>query len=131
MFKTILCAIEASDEGKEVLSHASQLSKLCDAQLLVVHVIPYALLPKDYQKELEEEAKPKIREIASEFDISEKCQFIKVGKPYQHICSLAEKKNADLIILGTHSQKGVQALLGSTANAVVNKATCNVSLVKV
>ena len=44
---------------------------------------------------------------------------------------MAEKKHADLIILGTHSKKGLQALIGSTANGVVNYAKCDVSLIKV
>jgi universal stress protein A len=57
--------------------------------------------------------------------------IIKFGKPYEQICMLAEKENADLIILGTHSKKGLNALIGSTANAVANYAKCDVSLIKV
>lgn len=56
---------------------------------------------------------------------------IKFGKPYEQICMLAEKKNADLIILGTHSKKGLHALIGSTANTVTNYAKCDVSLIKI
>ncbi|MBL4826438.1 MAG: universal stress protein [Spongiibacteraceae bacterium] len=44
---------------------------------------------------------------------------------------LAEKKKADLIIIGTHSKKGIHSLIGSTANGVVNHAKCDVSLVKI
>jgi len=130
MYKTILCAIEATKEGKEVLSKASELSKLCGAKLIVVHVIPYTILPKDYQKELKENATPKIEKISKLFNVSKKNQIIKVGKPYSHICALAEKKKADLIVLGTHSKKGVNILLGSTATGVSNYSKCDVSLVK-
>lgn len=130
MYKTILCAIETTKEGKEVLSKASQLATLCGSQLIVIHVIPYTLLPKDYQKELKEDAAPKIEKIASAFNIPKKNQLIRVGKPYDHICKAAEKSNADLIMLGTHSKKGLNALIGSTANGVSNYAQCDVSLVK-
>ena len=50
MYKTIICAIENSDEGEQVLSKAYQLAKLCNAKLFVTHIIPYTLLPNDYQK---------------------------------------------------------------------------------
>lgn len=131
MYKTIICAIEASQEGKAVLSTASQLAKLCNSKLIVIHVIPYTLLPKNYQKELTEQISPKIEKISAAFNIPKKNQIIKIGKPYSHICTLAEKKKADLIVIGTHSKKGIHALLGSTANGVINHASCNVSLVKI
>jgi len=63
MYKTIVCAIEATKEGKEVLSKASQLSKLCNGKLIVIHVVPYTLLPKNYQKALKEEFSPKIEKF--------------------------------------------------------------------
>jgi len=131
MYKTILCAIEATKEGREVLSKASQLSKLCNSKLIVIHVIPYTLLPKDYQKELKEDISPKIEKITDLFDIAKNNRIVKVGKPYSHICALAEKKKADLIVIGTHSKKGINSLIGSTANGVINHAKCDISLVKI
>ena len=131
MYKNIICAIEASDEGKIVLEKAHTLAKLCGAKLYVINVIPYTILPKDYQKTLQEEALPAVNEIATAFEIPPKKVFVKVGKPYEQVCTLAEKKEADLIVIGTHSKKGIQALIGSTANGVVNYAKCDVSLVKI
>lgn len=131
MYKTIICAIENSDEGELVLSKANQLAQLTQAKLIVTHVIPYTLLPNDYQKELKESALPAIEAKVATFGISIKNVKIKFGKAYEQICLLAEAKNADLIILGTHSKKGINALIGSTANAVANYAHCDVSLVKV
>ena len=131
MYKTIICAIEASDEGLEVLSKAYELSQICNAKLFVTHIIRYTLLPKDYQKELEETTLPLIESKASSLGIPKKNVTITFGKPYEQICKLAERKNADLIILGTHSKKGIHALLGSTANGVANYAKCDVSLIQI
>lgn len=131
MYNTIICAIEASGEGKEILAKAHELSKLHNAKLFITHVISYSLLPKDYQKELKENTLPEIESITSSLGISNKNVSVKFGKPYEEICKLAEKKNADLIILGTHSKKGLHALMGSTANAVANYAKCDVSLIKI
>ncbi|MBU2918950.1 universal stress protein [Psychrosphaera sp. F3M07] len=131
MYKTILCAIEDSEEGASVLAKAKEFAQVCNAKLLVTHIISYSLLPKDYQKELKENALPSIESKAAALDIPLKNVSVKFGKAYEQICLLAEKKNADLIILGTHSKKGIQALIGSTANGVANYAKCDVTLIKV
>lgn len=131
MYKTIICAIENSNEADDVLKKACELAALCDAKLFITHIIPYTILPNDYQKELKENTQPAIEAKASAFDIPLKNVAIKFGKPYEQICLLAGKKKADLIILGTHSKKGLHALIGSTANGVANYAKCDVSLVKV
>jgi len=131
MYQKILCAIEASDEGKKVLAKAFEISQLCGAELFVANIVPYTLLPKDYQKELKNKIIPKIEKIAKKYSLSKKHVTIKFGKPYEEICALASKKNADLIVLGTHSKKGVHALVGSTANAVSNHANCDVTLIKI
>ncbi len=131
MYKTIVCAIEATKEGKTLLKKAVKFSELYGAKLYVINVVPYQLLPKDYQKELKEKIIPKMTEITESFGITKKYSCVKFGKPYERICELAEKKSADLIILGTHSKKGLKALLGSTANGVANYAACDVSLIRI
>ncbi|WHI46632.1 universal stress protein [Microbulbifer sp. JMSA004] len=131
MYNTILCAIEASQEGRYVLSKAVELSKKFDSKLIVLNVLPYSFLPKDYQKELKESAIPKFEEITEDFGVSKRNRALKVGKPYEVICKEAEKRNVDLIVLGTHSKKGLSSLIGSTANSIVNYAHCDVTLVRI
>lgn len=131
MYKKVLCAVEASKESEQVLAKAVQLSTLLNSQLLLIHVMPYSLLPKDYQNELENNVSKKIEKMAEKYAIPKKNQIIKIGKPYEQICVQAEKKHADLIIIGTHSKKGIKSLIGSTANAVLNFAKCDVSLIKI
>lgn len=131
MYKKILCAIEISAEGKSVLAKAKEVADKYDAQLIVVSVLPHSLLPKDYQKELKEKAIPSFEKIAAEFDVPKKNRALKVGKPYEVICKLADQKKADLIILGTHSKKGLRSLLGSTANGVASSASCDVTLIRI
>lgn len=128
MYKTILCAIEASPEGKKVLAKASKLAEFYGSKLMVVNVLPYTLLPNDYQKKLKDETTPKVEKILESFDIPRKNCYIKVGKPYDVICKEARRRKADLIILGTHSKKGLRSAIGSTATGVANNATCDVTL---
>jgi len=131
MYKTIICAIEVGKEGKKVLSKAQAVATQFGGKLIVVNVLPYSLLPKDYQRELKEKAIPEFNQFLADFDVSKKNRVLKVGKPYEVICSVAEKRQADLIILGTHSKKGIHSLIGSTATSVANNAGCDVSLVKI
>lgn len=131
MYKTIICAIEATSEGKQVLAKAVEMAKFYESKLFVMHVLPYKVLPKDYQKELKDKIYPKIEELCAGFKIPKKQRLVKVGKPYELICNEAIKKKADLIMLGTHSKKGIQALIGSTANGVANYAHCDVTLVRI
>ncbi|WP_444917616.1 universal stress protein [Microbulbifer sp. JMSA003] len=131
MYNTILCAIEASQEGRLVLSKAVELAEKFDSKLVVLNVLPYSFLPKDYQKELKETAIPKFEEITDEFGVSKRNRALKVGKPYEIICKEADKRKADLIVLGTHSKKGLSSLIGSTANSIVNYAHCDVTLVRI
>ncbi len=131
MYKTILCAIEASPEGKKVLTKASQLAELYGSNLMVVSVLPYTLLPNDYQKKLKDEISPLIDEIIKPFGIPRKNRYVKVGKPYEVICKEAGRRKADLIVLGTHSKKGLHAAIGSTATAVANNARCDVTLFRI
>lgn len=130
MYKTIICAIEICEEGKTVLAKAQEVACKFEAKLVVVSVLPYGLLPRDYQKELKDKAIPEFNKIVSEFGIAKKNSVLKVGKPDDVICSVADKRQADLIILGTHSKKGLRALIGSTATGVATYASCDVNLIR-
>lgn len=131
MFEQILCAIEASDEGEAVLQRALELADKFGSKVTLINVIPYTFLPEDYQSKLEDEIAPKINAIAKKYGINKKNVAIKVGKPYKEICNKAEKIGADLIVLGTHSEKGITGMVGSTANGVSNFSECDVYLVNI
>lgn len=52
------------------------------------------------------------------------------GKPSRALREFALANNVDLIVIASHSKKGLHRLLGSTANAVVQKAECDVLAVR-
>ncbi len=55
---------------------------------------------------------------------------IENGKPAKVIRERAEKTNCDLIIIGSHGEKGLRAILGSTATGVLHDAPCDVLCVR-
>ena len=130
MYKKILCAVDVKSEDESTIEKAFSMAEQYNAKLFIVHVIEYTFLPKDYQKNLKEEVLPKIKELSERYGILKKNRFVKFGQSYAEICALEEKHNIDLIVIGSHGKHGIKALLGSTANAVLQQANCDVMLVK-
>ena len=54
-----------------------------------------------------------------------------LGHPATAITDLARKLDSDLLVIGSHGRHGLRALLGSTANAVLQSAPCDTLLVNV
>ncbi len=131
MYKKILCALDVSAESETILEKAASIAQLHNGQLSIAHVIEYAFLPKDYQKQLKEDIAPRFNKMGEQYGIPKKRRVIKFGQPYSVVCDLQKKLDADLIVVGTHGKHGLKALLGSTANGVLQKAECDVLLVKV
>jgi nucleotide-binding universal stress UspA family protein len=60
-----------------------------------------------------------------------KNDHVRAGQPYEQICDLAREIDADLIVIGTRGQAGLQRiLLGSTAERVVRFGSCPVLVVR-
>jgi nucleotide-binding universal stress UspA family protein len=56
---------------------------------------------------------------------------VTVGSPSERIVALATAVDADLIVLGTHSRRGLgRVLLGSVAEEVVRRAPCGVFVIR-
>jgi len=53
------------------------------------------------------------------------------GSPAHEIHRFAKDNDIQLVVIGTHGQKGLQLLLGSTANAVLHGAGCDVLSVRI
>lgn len=130
MYNNILCAVDTSAESKKILKKAKELAQQHGANLSLVHAIEYGFLPKDYQKKLKEEVAPLMAKLAAENEIPKKRCFVKFGQSYIMISELAEKLKCDLIVVGSHGKNGLRALLGSTANGVLQHAKCDVLLFK-
>ena len=68
---------------------------------------------------------------AKEIAVAEHACHIEVGMTKMEILTFIENHNIDLVVLGRHSRHGIERLLGSTANAVLNVAPCDVLAVQV
>ncbi|MAK44949.1 MULTISPECIES: universal stress protein [Spongiibacter] len=139
-YQRILTAIDLSDEAIPVLQRAAAMARQHQAELHLLHVVePLSLayggdIPMDFsgiQEELQQQAENSLKRYADQYGIqTDNCHLL-TGRPEAHIHQLSEELDCDLIVVGSHGRKGLALLLGSTANAVLHGAKCDVLSVRV
>ncbi len=139
-YHRILIAIDLSDEAIPVLQRAVAMARQHQAELHLLHVVePLSLayggdIPMDFsgiQEELQQQAQNSLNKYADRYKIAEEHRHLLSGRPEAQIHQLCEELDCDLIVVGSHGRKGLALLLGSTANAVLHGAKCDVLAVRV
>jgi universal stress protein A len=137
MYKHILFATDLTDDTEYLTAKVRSIRGYTGAQLSLIHVVEplpgysYAYLGiEDIEGQLIEEAKQTILKLGEKLNVEKDNQFIEVGPTKTKILKLAEDLNADLIICGSHGRHGLSLLLGSTANAILHGAKCDVLTVR-
>lgn len=137
MYKHILFATDLTDETDYILNKVRGMRGFTNAKLSIVHVVEplpgysYAYLGiEDIEGQLIEEAKSAVAKVGSALSVESKDQFVEVGPTKSKILSVAESIGADLIVCGSHGRHGLSLLLGSTANAILHGAKCDVLTVR-
>lgn len=75
-------------------------------------------------------AKSKARSVLNEMKVEGNFEILE-GNPAESICSYAERKGADIIIVGSSSKSGLKKFfLGSTSSSVANESPCPVLIAK-
>ena len=75
-------------------------------------------------------ARERLRQYAREEGLDHAEQHVSSGYTKQEILDQADAIGADLIVVGSHGRHGLALLLGSTANAVLHGAPCDVLAVR-
>ncbi len=143
-YQNILVAVDLSSESEVVLQKA-QLIADSNADIHLVYVqepmdnVYVGIVPQsaafsglgDLEAQLGEELKQKLAVLGDDFSVPSDHLHILNGSPAHEIHRFAKENDIQLIIIGTHGQKGLQLLLGSTANAVLHGAGCDVLSVRI
>jgi universal stress protein A len=143
-YRKIAVPIDLSGESDEIIRKARELAtEKSELHLLYVQepldsvylgVVPYGPVFVGMDKvegRLRDELKEKLQELGKRHDVGEKRLHFLDGVPSKEIHRFVEENDIDLVVMGTHGQKGVQLLLGSTANSVLQGATCDVLAVRI
>ena len=143
-YSKILVAVDLSEESALVARKAMQAGgKDSDYHLVFVQepmdsvylgAVPYGPVfvgMEEIETKLQSELDARMRSLGEQFDIPESNQHILSGNPAPEIRRFADENSIELVVMGTHGQKGVQLLLGSTANSVLHGVCCDVLAVRI
>ena len=137
MYKHILFATDLSEETDFILAKVRSIRGYTGAELSLIHVVEplpgysYAYLGiEDIEQQLIDEAREALATYGEKLSVAKDHQWIEVGPSKVKILKVADEINADLIICGSHGRHGLSLLLGSTANAVLHGAKCDVLTVR-
>lgn len=139
MYKHILLAVDLPANRAEV-EQAIQLAKQHSARLTVLHVIEHInaygvaqAYPTvlDLEAKMLEDAKKELEKLHHQESLSNATFLVDVGSPKVVILQKAEELGVDLIVVGSHGRHGLALLLGSTANAILHHAPCDVLAVRI
>ncbi len=140
-YKHVLLATDLSEDTDTIAQTASFLAKRSKAQLSIIHVLEHTpvvyggggfSIPLDMslEEQLVTNARRALTILSNHLNIPEQNQFIAHGSVKREIIDLAQKITADLIIVGSHGQSGIAMFIGSTANAILHAAKCDVLAVR-
>ncbi len=136
MYNKILICNDGSSLSKRAVTHALQLAKLMDAEVLILKVIPrvieshfdgamalrateIARIEKSWAKAAHEVV-DQDQVKAQKMGLKAQAMVAKSDIIYKAIIEVATKKKADLIVMASHGRQGIQKLiLGSETQNVL------------
>ena len=144
MFKTILVAVDGSDQSRDALATACDLAKTYKAKLHIIHApqfvsetiaIGYSAVPIPPTNEDIVEAGKEIIgdavEQAAKQGVSDPVTQVGHGDPARVIVEYAKSHDVDMIVMGRRGLGSFSAVLvGSVTNKVAHHADCAVLTVK-
>lgn len=141
-YRRILVATDFSPASEAAARRAVALARQSGARLLLLHVIahfpedipvaPIAPEGADIGEFLRAHAQNQLTAFATRVEAGEaerKVALTLEGRVVG-IVEAAEAANIDLIVIGAHGRRGMVGWLGSTAAAVVQRARCDVLVVR-
>lgn len=144
MFKKILVPTDGSALAQKAAGVAAELAQSQGAQVIGVYVIdPFPFIGvgdasavglQAYMSEVQAtagQALSGIRALCEARGVSFAGDTIERGSPYEGILETAKAEGCDLIVMGSHGRKGMEALiLGSVAQKVLTHAKVPVMVIK-
>ncbi len=140
-YQHILIAADFSEHQDQVTARACSLAEQSQAKLSICHIVedfpisdfaydPMISVDLEMRDTLLQAAKDHLHKTVQSLPYPVDNQWVEFGVPDSDIVRLAEENQVDLIVVGSHGRHGIKLLLGSTANAVLHHAKCDVLAVR-
>ena len=143
-YKHILYAVELTEAQEPFIRNTIEALKNKNIKITLLHVVhPSSLIYADasyissdlygFQDNLETDiikrAEDEMKTFCDSCNLPSEHGLIKVGRPDITILNTAKKIEIDAILVNGHSHN-LFGRLGSTADAIINKANCDVIVLK-
>jgi len=135
----ILVAVDFSDGSRAALRYAAQLMEPFDAAVTVLNVVEVndgwlKIGANEFpvlDEQLRQSTRLRLADFARENGGASSWQFVaRLGNPVEEIVRAADELGVDVVVIATRGLTGLkQAVIGSTAEAVVRRAPCAVWIV--
>lgn len=139
-YQNVIISLELNHEADRKIVQQAKLVSAQSANFYLVHAVEHlsnygaaygVTAGVDLEEVLMKEAARAMEQAGAEFNIPEQNRIVKVGPAKFVILEEATNLKADLIVCGSHGHHGLRILLGSTANAILHNAKCDVLAVRV
>ena len=140
-YRHLLLAVDLAQDSLEVVERARRLRDQCAARLSLVHVVEYVpmayagdlVLPEDFnlEQELIEVARRRLEGLAEDLDVPVTDRHIVSGSAAREILRIVHDQGVDLLVVGNRGRHGLVNLFGSTADAVLHQAGCDLLAVRI
>ena len=137
-YKRILIAIDEEPSAEVVAEKGLQLGQQLNAEIAVVSVANTidlltegGVTPDEMAEIIRKDTRVSQKNILKKvFKNIEVTQFLEEGKPQELILKVADKWNADILVLGAQARSGLsQIFLGSVSEKVIKNSEIPVFLV--
>jgi universal stress protein A len=138
MYKRVLFATDFDEVGVLAAHKAKKIADENGADLILVHVvepIPAYAYPgfagfAEVEMSIREQAEKELNDLGEKLGVDAKHRFLEFGSTKNEILRVAEERDIDLIVTGSHGKHGLSLLLGSTANSILHNAQCDMLIVR-
>jgi universal stress protein A len=139
-YRHILLAVDLSPDADAIGQRAADLARRLGAELSLLHVVEQVpvdpandvMVPERVllDNQLVESAREALDALARRLGMTDSPRLVELGVTKNEIIRIAREQGTDLIVVGSHERHGLSLLLGSTANAVLHHAPCDVLAVR-
>lgn len=137
-YKHLLIPTDLTEASEPAVRRAQMMAKHMNADLTILHVVDYVPplwianeLPDEIATEssLIERARTHLSAWVDKIKLEGGEQLVSSGSPKKIIVETARDIGTDLIVMGTHGDRGIARIVGSTARGVLHDAPCDVLVV--
>lgn len=140
--KKILCAVDLSEVSGQVAEYAAQQARWAGAEVIVMYVapalnqysdteMPLAIIKNFISERMDNAEKVMPGLVQQHFAGVQVSSRIMAGYPPESILNIAREEHVDMIVMGTHGRRGVNAVVfGSVAEKVIKQALVPVLVVR-